>query len=442
MIKTYFQLKDPKALKTTSIRLRASVNGERLIFGTGKVIHPELWDSETERPVKNTKLINKHSKDQPQLDTHLINLKNYLNKLEKDFENIINNLEKKEIQLSKDVVLEELGKVYNKESNTAKEKKITLNDYIEQYINEIKSGERLTEKLERYKYNTIKSYNGFQSQFNEYQKVKRKKIDFEDVTMDFYDKFISFFNSKNYSPNTIGKHIKNLKTVVRAAREEKLNQNFEIDRKKFKTIKVATDEIYLNEKEIERLFSLDLSDCKEHDLARDLFLVGCYLAQRYSDFSRILPHYLQETSQGGKVINLTQLKTGIKVSIPVKYELDVILSKYNYHLPKSHEQKLNKYIKEVGKRAGLDDLVEVELIRGGLKIKKTVPKYELIKTHTARRSGATNMYLAGIPTLEIMKITGHTTEANLLKYIKATTEETAIKLANHSYFNPSKLQVV
>ena len=45
--------------------------------------------------------------------------------------------------------------------------------------------------------------------------------------------------------------------------------------------------------------------------------------------------------------------------------------------------------------------------------------------HTARRSFATNMYLRGVPAISIMAITGHTTEANFLKYIKVDKEQHA-----------------
>lgn len=65
-------------------------------------------------------------------------------------------------------------------------------------------------------------------------------------------------------------------------------------------------------------------------------------------------------------------------------------------------------------------------------------KCELVKTHTARRSGATNMYLAGIPTIAIMKITGHKTEKEFMKYIKITEEQTAMELMNHPYFAGQK----
>lgn len=48
--------------------------------------------------------------------------------------------------------------------------------------------------------------------------------------------------------------------------------------------------------------------------------------------------------------------------------------------------------------------------------------------HTARRSFATNMYKSGIPSITLMKITGHLTESSFLKYIKVTPAEHATKM--------------
>ncbi|NVN97052.1 tyrosine-type recombinase/integrase, partial [Candidatus Nomurabacteria bacterium] len=73
-------------------------------------------------------------------------------------------------------------------------------------------------------------------------------------------------------------------------------------------------------------------------------------------------------------------------------------------------------------------------IEGGLRVTRSSPKFNLISTHTARRSGATNMYLAGIPTLSIMKITGHRTEKAFMRYIQMTEEDNAIKLMESSFF--------
>ena len=134
-------------------------------------------------------------------------------------------------------------------------------------------------------------------------------------------------------------------------------------------------------------------------------------------------------------------KTKELVVIPIRPDLNLILSKYNYNLPKTYEQKVNKYIKEVGKQAEIKEIIHTETIKGGLTVKAATPKYELIKTHTARRSGCTNMYLAGISTLDIMKVSGHKTEGEFLKYINVTKEQTAMNLANHPYFMGTHLTV-
>lgn len=70
--------------------------------------------------------------------------------------------------------------------------------------------------------------------------------------------------------------------------------------------------------------------------------------------------------------------------------------------------------------ADIVEPIKVAQMENGRLIKSVVLKNELVKTYTARRSGATNMYLAGIPTIAIMKVTGHKTEKEFIKYIKAS----------------------
>ena len=57
-------------------------------------------------------------------------------------------------------------------------------------------------------------------------------------------------------------------------------------------------------------------------------------------------------------------------------------------------------------------------------------KWELIVTHTGRRTCATNMYLSKkYTTREMMLVTGHKKEENFMKYIKLGLDEEAHKLA-------------
>ena len=93
---------------------------------------------------------------------------------------------------------------------------------------------------------------------------------------------------------------------------------------------------------------------------------------------------------------------------------DKILRKYNYDLPKTFEQKVNFNIKKVAEKAGIKDVIYYEQNIGGRIVKKKAFKYELCRTHTARRSGCTLMYLAGVPTIDAMKISGHRSEKQYL----------------------------
>jgi integrase len=103
---------------------------------------------------------------------------------------------------------------------------------------------------------------------------------------------------------------------------------------------------------------------------------------------------------------------------------------------------MNEYLKEIGKLAGLTETIKVSTTKGGFRFDESFEKWQLITTHTARRSAATNMYLAGIPTISIMKITGHHTEKAFLKYIRISQEDNALKLMEHPFFKNSNLKII
>lgn len=320
--------------------------------------------------------------------------------------------------------------------NIKKEKaKMTLENFIDKYLEEIESGTRLTVDKKHFSRGTVKAFKGFKERYEEFCKFKRKKFDFNDVNMSLYDEFVAYFTKKNYSINTIGRHIKELKIIMRVSRDEGYHNNSEIEKRKFRVVTAKVDNIYLTESKLAAMYALDLSGKQHLDAARDVFLMGCYTAQRYSDYSIIGEQNIRKLNNGEIVIDLKQLKTGNRVVVPARKEVLEILAKYENKLPKTYEQKVNRYIKEVAQMAEITEPIEVEQMEYGRLVKNIVPKNELVKTHTARRSGATNMYLAGIPAISIMKITGHKIEKEFMKYIKATEEETAMELMSHPYFS-------
>ena len=81
-------------------------------------------------------------------------------------------------------------------------------------------------------------------------------------------------------------------------------------------------------------------------------------------------------------------------------------------------------------------LLHEEFSKEVAEVRETFPKNELIKTHTARRTGATLMYLAGMDIYDIMKITGHTSPAVLKKYIRADELQVVDKIkGKYNYFD-------
>lgn len=420
-----------------------------ILIQTPGTIFPDYWNNKSQTFRQRILFTNEFTeKDKAAIEEKFEELKA---KILKEKNNLKGN------QPSKEWLQAIIDKVYCKKQQGAE----TLSQYIQRFIDEAKDGTRLTSNSFNRKVfssGTIKSIKVFQLVFNEFQGIYTEKrlkgiaerkesprplkvVNFDDITIDFYNDFIRFMYDKKFSPNTIGKHIKTLKVIMRQSREEGLHNNNEFERKSFKALRQPVQNIYLTESELKKLFELDLSGNKDYEIARDVFLIGCYTAQRFSDYSRITSGNIRILENGKMVIDLIQQKTGEKVIIPVRQELKVILERYNFNLPKTHEQKVNKYIKTIGKEAGITETVRVEESRGGMTVKKDLKKYELIVTHTARRSGCTNMYLAGIPVIDIMKISGHKTESEFLKYIKVSKEETALNLSDHPYFIGNTLSI-
>lgn len=337
-------------------------------------------------------------------------------------------------------------------------KRVTLNKFIDKFQEEVANGSRQTDRGTNYSPATIKSIKQALNQFKYFQKETKKVYDFDDIDMSFYYKFTAYLKKKNYAVNSIGKCIKELKAIMYAAEVEGYHANGAWKDKKFKGTRIEIDSIYLTQEDLDKMMAVDLSKYDAgHTQARDIFMVGVWTAQRVSDynnikkedFSTLTKNVMREEDDpehpGEKkawiekqeitYLSIRQKKTGAKVAIPCNSQLKAILEKYNYELPHLEDQVINRYIKDVAKEAGITELVEIETTKGGTPKKEKIEKYKLIHTHTARRTGATLMYLAGVDVYDIMKVTGHSSPTMLKKYIKADSLEIVEKLTDkYDYF--------
>jgi integrase len=130
-------------------------------------------------------------------------------------------------------------------------------------------------------------------------------------------------------------------------------------------------------------------------------------------------------------IDIKQQKTDKNVSIPLVPIIKEILKKRNGNFPKTiSDQRYNDYIKDVCRMAQINEKIEgkvATVTEIGIRKKAGIyKKWQLITSHVGRRSFATNFY-GKLPTSYIKDITGHGTEAMLLKYIGKTSKDTAVE---------------
>lgn len=311
---------------------------------------------------------------------------------------------------------------------------ISLLDFMRDFIS--RSENRINEKTgEKINHRTIQKYKTLYKVLEDFKNRKNQSLDFNSINLDFYHDFLSYLmNELNFSTNTIGKYISTLKVFLNEAKE----QGYDIKiSKRFKAISEESENIYLNESELEKLYKYDFSNNNRLERIRDLFIVGSSTGLRFSDFTAIKPENVKDD-----LIEIKQYKTKEKVVIPCHWMVDAILKKYSGNLPINiSNQKFNDYIKEACKIAGIDEMVSKSITKGGVNRSKNYKKWELVSSHTARRSFATNLYKSGFPTISLMAITGHKTEKAFLTYIRVTPEEHAKKLKEHWQQN-TKLRVV
>ncbi len=456
-------------LAQIKVRIQDRKSKTHIRMGTGLYINHTIWERRNDekyldRFVKNKDVINtleaaseiRRAIDAAYNAGHLLN--------NDEVREVIHNIVYREEIAAAEAAEEE------KARQEAWENRMTLMKFIDKYIEEVSNGGRQTVNGTNYSPNTVKSIKQALTQFRNFCKWSKKEYDFDDIDMQFYYDFTAYLKKelkdrkgnvikKAYNVNSVGKCIKELKVVMYTAESEGHHKNDVWKDKRFKGTRIDVDSIYLTKDDLAAIQAADLSKYdKGHEWARDIFMVGVWTAQRVSDYNNISKDQIEthtkrwiedvpDPEHPGQTkpeirtreimfINIRQQKTGAKVSIPVSSELRTILEKYDFQLPHLEDQVINRYLKDICKCAGLTEDVEIVETTGGNPVRVRKPKYELVHTHTARRTGATLMYLSGMDVYDIIKITGHTSPVMLRKYIKADKLEVIEKITEkYNYFD-------
>jgi len=300
----------------------------------------------------------------------------------------------------------------------------------------VKYAKNLNEaKKNRINITTYRSYKQTIKLLELYEKKYYKTLRFEEIDLSFYRNFVDLLEGEDFSLNSIGKHVKNLKTFLNDALVNGVSNNTIFKNRAFKVLKEVTTDIYLTWEEIKVLADKDFSNRPRIELARDIFLIGCYTGQRVSDYNGLTNKNI-EIIDGHKFIKIHQKKTDTIVHIPITKDIQEVLNRYNGDFPsKLSEPILRKNIKTACSTVGFKEMIDVSYVKGGKSIKKEISKYNLVKTHTARRSFCTNHYMAGKPVQNIMLFSGHKTEREFLKYIRIEKKQEALAVHKSGFFD-------
>ena len=249
--------------------------------------------------------------------------------------------------------------------------------------------------------------------FNE--EILRRSISFERIEKTTLEDFFSFL-AQSMADRSNAKYVKILKGFLNWCYDRRYMTN---DRYKTYKAKGVSDtlKITLNDSELDRIRSFNYQGKEHLRNASKLFLLSCLTGLRFSDYTTIKTEHLKE-QQGEFYLSKHQAKTSDKVEIPLTPEakeiVDAIISKEVRIIT---NQKMNDYLKDLCELVGIDEPFEKVTCRGGKKVVTSHPKYELISTHTGRRTFATNLMLKGVAPEIVMEFTGHKDYASFAKYV-------------------------
>lgn len=413
-----FFLRDPKAMRKTSIMLSFSYSSNRIRFSTGEQILPAHWNNKAE---KVREVI-----DEPDA----IEINNRLKIIDSLVCDIHQRFLRDGVIPSPKELMQEIENHRNRPTLQNKNKGFW--DFFEEFIT-----------YKKKQLNDVRDYDkSLRKHLENGEKLWNKTISFASIKLK-HDGFIEIlddyltYNAENskgekgLTTNTIGKQFKNLKVFLNWCFSNEYVQKFDLKHIVTKTEEV--DSIYLEQKEVDAIFELSNLTEKE-DIIRDLFIVGIETGARYSDFINIKPHHITDSK-----LTLNPIKTighkKNKIEIPISTKFRSILNKRNGLLP-NYDGELtdfNKQIRELAKKAGINSEVLISRKIGGEFIEKVYKKYELTSTHTCRRTFCSLKFLSGMPAQAIMVFSGHKTERNFLKYLKLENQVVFEKYKH--YFN-------
>lgn len=298
-----------------------------------------------------------------------------------------------------------------------KKKKQTINAFIEEFLYTINVRDTKNGSI-GLRYKSKKNYTAFQKIWKSYEIFKNKELSFAELDKNEIGRFKYWLlEEKKFAVNTAGRHFGTLKTLVSEAKKSDIKVHKYA--KYIKGFSKPKDEETINTLSSEEILTISQLTLDNPSLenTRKWMVLGIWLGQRVSDLLNITHKNIRKSNIVGYYIDLTQQKTGHKITIGVAnhYAIKII----EEGLPqKIHDRLFNKQLRAVLELAGITQMVKGYRYcpKTKRKVLGTYRKCDVMASHDLRRSFATNFY-GKIETPIIMRMTGHSRENNFLRYI-------------------------
>lgn len=273
-----------------------------------------------------------------------------------------------------------------------------------------------------------KVYRTLVKTIKEYEKKKRTRVTLENADYAFMQSFYNFcVETKKYVNHTSIKKLTCIKTMLKTA-AVKYGYPTNTSYVNFSVQRDNLEVIALTEKEFNSIVELDLTGNKRLDRVRDIFVFSCATGLRYSD----LENLKRENIKDG-FIKIIVKKTREALKIPITPIPHAILKKYSQMLtplPVISNQKTNAALKDLCKLAEINETMEIVRFRGKERVTTVLEKWQLISTHTGRKTFVTLSLSRGMSAQDVMGITGHKSYASFKRYVDITEDQKVKAMAD------------
>ncbi len=383
---------DQSKQRPRNVLLMFNYNGKRLHTLTGVKVAECDWSSDKQRVKLNVKRANE--------------VNSYLDLLEQKINDIYYGALAKGIILNNNLILKEM----NKDKQT--ERALLLGEwkkYLDIQKLKIKKGshEALTHSFEHFE-----------------RFAKGKHLEFDDINAELLSKYAAYLFGLKHADNTVHKHIKRLRAFMTYAKKAGLHTN-----ERYRDFNVS--------EKVGRIFFLDWEDIKKlmqyhpqdeiESKVLSNFLFACFSGMRFSDYHSLKRSEVTKMNFTGVKkdywsATILQVKTNKVTKVPMLPEALEIIEKNKdveaeYALPRVNLQQINEHIKKIAEKAGIKSLCPEDTHRNGKRETKYYEKWEMICSHTARKTFISLAATKGIPINVVADIVGQNPKTTMKHYM-------------------------